>query len=242
MEGAERSPEEAVCAGARRDPRPHAGLAAAERRPTKGSSLRPPAMTVPALVVRRAPRLQTRSVPAALLLALFACASEGFPPGGPEDLAAPVLVETDPAHRAVNATPEQAVTLTFDEVIDDRQLGELARIVRMNPDEPEFDIELDENVITLAPDEPLHEDLTYSVTVLPGIRDREGNASTAPQSILFSVSGRVPITLSVVRATILDEAGAPAVGALYRIENTDTEFGYTMTADSQVEVEAEGVA
>ena len=137
MEGAERSPEEAVCAGARRDPRPHAGLAAAERRPTKGSSLRPPAMTVPALVVRRAPRLQTRSVPAALLLALFACASEGFPPGGPEDLAAPVLVETDPAHRAVNATPEQAVTLTFDEVIDDRQLGELARIVRMNPDEPE---------------------------------------------------------------------------------------------------------
>ena len=108
MEGAERSPEEAVCAGARRDPRPHAGLAAAERRPTKGSSLRPPAMTVPALVVRRAPRLQTRSVPAALLLALFACASEGFPPGGPEDLAAPVLVETDPAHRAVNATPEQA--------------------------------------------------------------------------------------------------------------------------------------
>jgi methionine-rich copper-binding protein CopC len=184
----------------------------------------------------------TRGVPAALLVALVACASEGFPPGGPEDLAAPVLVETDPAHRAVNATPDQAITLTFDEVIDDRQLGELARIVRVNPDDPEFDLELNENVITLAPDEPLHEDLTYSVTVLPGIRDREGNASTLPQSILFSVGGEVPITLSVVRATILDEAGAPAVGALYRIENTAEEFAYTMTADSQGEIEAEGVA
>ncbi|HET9581811.1 MAG TPA: Ig-like domain-containing protein [Gemmatimonadota bacterium] len=177
-----------------------------------------------------------------LVVLLAACASEGFPPGGPEDLAAPVLIETDPAHRAVNATPGQAITLTFDEVIDDRQLGELRGIVRMNPDDPEYDLELDENVITLVPDAPLHEDLTYSVTVLPGIRDREGNASVRPQSILFSVGGRVPITLSVVRATILDEAGAPAIGALYRIENTATEFGYTMTADSQGEIEAEAVA
>jgi hypothetical protein len=178
-----------------------------------------------------------------VLVALLAgCASEGFPPGGPEDLAAPVLVETDPAHRAVNATPDQAITLTFDEVIDDRQLGELARIIRVNPDDPEFDIELDENVITLAPEEPLHEDLTYSVTVLPGIRDREGNASVRPQSILFSVGGEVPITLSVVRARVLDESGGPAVGALYRLDNTAAEFGYTMTADSQGEIEAEAVA
>ncbi|HKY60220.1 MAG TPA: Ig-like domain-containing protein [Gemmatimonadota bacterium] len=175
-------------------------------------------------------------------MVFVACASEGFPPGGPEDLAAPVLLETDPAHRAVNATPDQAIRLTFDEVIDDRQLGELARIIRVNPDDPEFHIELDENVITLAPDEPLHEDLTYSVTVLPGIRDREGNASVQPQSILFSVGGEVPITLSVVRARILDESGAPAVGALYRLENTATEFGYTMTADSQGGIEAEAVA
>ncbi|MGH7544405.1 MAG: Ig-like domain-containing protein, partial [Gemmatimonadota bacterium] len=183
-----------------------------------------------------------RAVPFVISLGFLACASEGFPPGGPEDLAAPVLVETAPAHRAVNATPDQAITLTFDEVIDDRQLGELARIVRVNPDDPEFDLELDENVITLAPNEPLHEDLTYSVTVLPGIRDREGNASTRAQSILFSVGGRVPITLSVVRVRILDEAGGPVIGALYRLENTATEFGYTMTADSQGEIEAEAVA
>ena len=212
-----------------------------ERRPTKGTSPRPPAMTAQTTLSRRAPRPLTRAVLAALL-AFAACASEGFPPGGPEDLAAPVLVETDPAHRAVNATSDQAITLTFDEVIDDRQLGELAGIIRVNPDDPEFDIELDENVITLAPDEPLHEDLTYSVTVLPGIRDREGNASVQPQSILFSVGGEVPITLSVVRARILDESGGPAVGALYRLENTATEFGYTMTADSQGEIEAEAVA
>ncbi|MGH7564809.1 MAG: Ig-like domain-containing protein [Gemmatimonadota bacterium] len=176
------------------------------------------------------------------ILALAACASEGFPPGGPEDRLPPVLVETDPAQRSVNAAADQAITLTFDEVIDDRQLGELRRLIRVNPDDPEFDLLLEENIVTLAPDEPMIEDLTYSVTVLPGVRDREGNATTEPQSILFSVGGEVPITLSILRVTILNEEGEPAVGALYRMENTETEFGYTMTADSQGQVEAEAVA
>lgn len=185
-------------------------------------------------------RAVSRAVPA--ILAFAACASEGFPPGGPEDLAAPVLVETDPAQRAVNAAPDQAITLTFDEVIDERQLGELQRLIRVNPDEPGFDLELDENVITLAPGQPMIDALTYSVTVLPGVRDREGNATTEPQSILFSVGGEVPITLSIVRATLLDEAGEPARGALYRMENTETGFAYSMTADSQGRIEAEAVA
>lgn len=176
------------------------------------------------------------------VLTLAACASEGFPPGGPEDRLPPVLVETDPAQRAVNAAPDQAITLTFDEVIDERQLGELQGLIRVNPDDPEFDLMLEENVVTLAPDEPMIEDLTYSVTVLPGIRDREGNATTEPQSILFSVGGEVPITLSLVRVTILNQDGEPAVGAFYRMENTETEFGYTMTADSQGRIEAEAVA
>ncbi|MGH7556558.1 MAG: Ig-like domain-containing protein [Gemmatimonadota bacterium] len=179
-------------------------------------------------------------MPAILLLA--ACASEGFPPGGPEDRLPPVLVETEPAQRSVNAAADQAITLTFDEVIDERQLGELQQLIRVNPDDPEFDLILEENIVTLAPDEPMIDDLTYTVTVLPGVLDRAGNPTTEPQSILFSVGGEVPITLSIVRATILNEEGEPAVGALYRMENTETEFAYTMTADSQGQIEAEAVA
>ena len=178
----------------------------------------------------------------ALLLLAAACASEGFPPGGPEDRLPPVLVESEPALRAVNASPDQAITLTFDEVIDDRQLGELRQLIRVNPDVPEFDLELEENIVTLIPLEPMMDDMSYTVTVLPGVRDREGNATTEPQSILFSVGGEVPITLSIVRATIVDEKGEPAAGALYRLDNTETEFGYTMTADSQGKIEAEAVA
>ena len=179
-------------------------------------------------------------VPAVASL-LSACASEGFPPGGPEDLAPPVVVESSPADRAVNAMPDQAVRLRFDEVIDDRQLGQLPRLIRVNPDVPDFDMQLEEDTIILAPQSPMATGITYMVTVLPGLQDRAGNATVQPRTILFSVGGEEPITLSIVRATILRDS-LPAIGAFYRLENTAAEFGYTMVADSQGQVELEAVA
>ncbi|HUP00261.1 MAG TPA: Ig-like domain-containing protein [Gemmatimonadota bacterium] len=178
--------------------------------------------------------------PAALLGFAAACASEGFPPGGPEDLTPPVLVESSPADRAVNATPDQAIRLTFDEVIDDQQLGQLPRLILVNPDVPDFDIELDEDTVTLAPQAPMAPGVTYSVTILPGLRDRAGNATVEPRTIFFSVGGEEPITLSIVRGTILRDS-VPAIGALYRLENTDAGYGYTAVADSEGQVELEAV-
>lgn len=178
---------------------------------------------------------------AGVLCLLTACASEGFPPGGPEDLTPPVLVETDPADRAVNAAPDQAITLIFDEVIDDRQLGELPRLIRVNPDVPDFDFILDENVVTLAPQEPMAIGVTYTVTVLAGLGDRGGNATVQPRTIYFSTGGEQPITLSVVRATIVRDT-VPAAGAFYRLEDAGTGLGYSAVADSQGRLELQAVA
>jgi hypothetical protein len=169
------------------------------------------------------------------------CASEGYPPGGPEDKAPPAVIESDPADRAVNAAPDQAITLRFDEVIDDRQLRELPGLIRVNPDEPEFDLILDEEVVTLRPKGPLLNGVTYAVTVLPGVRDREGNATREQRTILFSVGGETPITLSLVRVRIVRDT-IPVPGAFYNLANQETDFGYTMMADSQGRVEMEGVA
>lgn len=152
-----------------------------------------------------------------------------------------MLVETDPGDRAVNAAPEQAITLRFDEVIDDRQLRDLPQLIRVNPDEPEFDLILDEDVVRLDPRAPMLEGVTYIVTILPGIRDREGNAATRAQSLLFAVGGETPITLSLVRATIVRDT-VPVPAAMVRLDNQETDFGYTMVADSQGRVEIEGVA
>lgn len=170
-----------------------------------------------------------------------ACASEGFPPGGPEDRTPPVLVESSPADRAVNATADQAIRLVFDEEIDDRLLDRLPQLVRVNPRPPEFDVVLDGNTIVLTPGEPMADATTYMVTILPGLADRDGNRTTTARSILFSVGGETPITLSLVRARVVRDT-LPVVGAQYMLEGRDDGFVYQVPADSSGEVQIEGVA
>lgn len=173
--------------------------------------------------------------------AATACASPGFPPGGPQDLDPPVLAQSEPADRAVNATTDQEITLVFDDILDYRMERELSRLIVTNPSVPEFEIELDDEIVVLKPQGSLIEGITYSVTLLPGLEDRDGNASIEPRTLLFGVGGVEPITLSLVRATIMEDT-LPADGAWYRLENTDRDFRYDMVADSLGRVSLEAVA
>ncbi|HYO46725.1 MAG TPA: Ig-like domain-containing protein [Gemmatimonadota bacterium] len=176
-----------------------------------------------------------------MTIAAAACASEGFPPGGPVDEVSPVLVESEPADRAVNAASNQAIRLRFDEPIGERTAGDLSSLILVNPDTPEFDIRLEDETITLSPMEPMVDGATYMVTVLPGLEDREGNRTTGARTILFSTGGERPITLSIVRATIVGDS-LPAALAFYHLEALGHELDYTMVADSQGNIEMEGVA
>lgn len=170
-----------------------------------------------------------------------ACASEGFPPGGPVDEAPPALVETDPADRAVNAAPDQAIRLRFDEPIGPRVAGDLNRLILVNPVISELEIRLQDETITLSPGAPMAVGVTYMVTILPGLEDREGNRTTRARTILFSTGGERPITLSIVRAAIVEDS-LPAIEARYRLEGLGHELDYTMVADSQGMIEMEGIA
>lgn len=150
-------------------------------------------------------------------------------------------METEPADRAVNAAPDQAIRLRFDEPLGPRVQQELPQLILVNPETPEFDIRLDGETITLSPQSPMVDGVTYMVTVLPGLADRGGNRTTRPRTILFSTGGETPITLSIVRASILQDS-VPGALARYRLEALDHDLDYTTVADSQGRVEMEGVA
>lgn len=169
-----------------------------------------------------------------------ACASEGFPPGGPQDNVPPVVIASDPADRAVNAEPDQSIVLEFDEIIAEKLEDRIGDFILVNPDVPEFEVALDDETVTLTSEQPLLMGVTYSVTVLPGVEDRDGNATVTPKTILFSVGGEEPITLSLVRVTIVKDT-LPAIDALYRLENEELGFGYTWEPDSQGRIEIEAV-
>ena len=150
-------------------------------------------------------------------------------------------METEPADRAVNAAPDQAIRLRFDEPLGPRVQQELPQLILVNPETPEFDIRLDGETITLSPQSPMVEGVTYMVIVLPGLADRGGNRTTRPRTILFATGGETPITLSIVRATIVQDT-LPAALARYHLEALDHDLDYTTVADSQGRVEMEGVA
>jgi Bacterial Ig-like domain len=157
------------------------------------------------------------------------------------DEAPPALVETEPADRAVNAASDQAIRLRFDEPIGERSGREIGTLILVNPETPAFDIRLEDETVTLSPDAPMADGVTYMVTILPGLEDRDGNRTTRPRTILFSVGGERPITLSIVRVTIVQDS-LPVPLASYHLEGVGHDLDYTMTADSQGRIEMEGVA
>ncbi len=71
---------------------------------------------------------------AAALLLLSGCASQAAPPGGPPDLAPPLVLKVSPQNNAVGATPK-AVVLQFDEVISESPKGakDIAELVFISP-------------------------------------------------------------------------------------------------------------
>ena len=57
-----------------------------------------------------------------LLIALVACAQQGFPPGGPPDKVPPKLLKTTPDSNARNVTSNE-VNFQYDEVLSERPGG-----------------------------------------------------------------------------------------------------------------------
>jgi len=57
-----------------------------------------------------------------LLVALVACAQQGFPPGGPPDKIPPKLLKTAPDSNARNVS-EKEVNFQYDEVLTERPSG-----------------------------------------------------------------------------------------------------------------------
>ena len=57
-----------------------------------------------------------------LLVALVACAQQGFPPGGPPDKVPPKLLKTSPDSNGRNVS-EKEVNLQYDEVLSERPGG-----------------------------------------------------------------------------------------------------------------------
>ena len=108
---------------------------------------------------------------AAILLGLTACANPEMPPGGPRDLAAPQIVEVQPASGSTfyDGGP---ITINFDEWV--RSDGLKENIFVSPP--AEFELDWSGPEVEIRFTEELAANTTYAITIGAEVRDYRGNS------------------------------------------------------------------
>jgi hypothetical protein len=170
---------------------------------------------------------------AALAAITAGCASVASPPGGPDDEVAPSVVRVTPDSGATSFTAGR-VLFHFDEVVSDRGTGTAAleRLVVISPSVGPPRISWHRDAIGARPREGWRPNTTYSVTLLPGIRDLRGNVTTEPRTIVFSTGPA--LASSFIEGQIFDWlAERPAArGWVVAFPSTDSTMLYAGPADS----------
>ena len=151
-------------------------------------------MTAPAMSARRRRLLL---VGAAVLTGVIAeaCANAGVPPGGPPDIAPPVIVAMTPKTMTTGAKIND-VEIKFDEVISEtpKGLADLRQLVFISPRGRDEVVDWHRDRITIHPKGGWRPNTVYSVQIAPGIQDLRNNALDSAINIVFSTGGIIPAT------------------------------------------------
>ncbi|MBI5601330.1 MAG: Ig-like domain-containing protein [Gemmatimonadetes bacterium] len=182
------------------------------------------------MTTRRVARLVVTATAAAAAAA--ACASPGAPPGGPLDRVAPVIVKVTPDSGALNVK-DRSVTVAFNEVISERpRAGDLSAVVVLSPSDGPARVQWRRDAITVRPRKGFRANTAYSLTIMPGLGDLSGNATTRARTYVFSTGATLPG--GIVRGAVFDWSTLkPASGALIDARiGSDTTFRWIARTDS----------
>ena len=136
-------------------------------------------------------------------VAAWSCASPGTPPGGPEDFDGPNILRVRPDTNAVNVRAG-GVTFQFDEVVGERPQGaaDLASLFLISPSQGRPGVSWRRTQISVSPPGGFRPNTTYSVTMLPGLSDLEGNVDSLGRTLVFSTGPT--IARGHVRGVVFD--------------------------------------
>ncbi len=168
---------------------------------------------------------------AATLLLQTACANQSAPPGGPPDLAPPLILKVSPENNAVGATPK-AVVLRFDEVISETPKGakDIADLVFISPKSGVPKVDWGRTKIEIRPSKGWKPNTVYSVVIKRGLQDLRNNGIDSTIQLVFSTGGPIPTTR--IAGVAFDwAAGNGLAGALVEAIAPDSTT-YQVVADS----------
>jgi len=170
---------------------------------------------------------------ATVLFAVGACANPSAPPGGPPDIASPMLLRVTPGIGDTSVRPK-VVALQFDEVISETPVGasDLADLVFISPRSGDVNVDWKRTRLEIRPRDGFRDSTVYTITVRPGIQDLRNNKIDSITTVVFSTRGPIPET--AIKGVLFDwPAGRGARGALVEALSTvDTTVAYLGVTDS----------
>ncbi len=172
---------------------------------------------------------------------IAACASPGFPAGGPPRAIPPRLVAIAPDTLAVGARPK-SVEFTFDEVINEASRGTgaaagtgggatgLESVVLVSPRSGSVSVDWGRERIYVRPRRGFRPNVTYTITILAGLSDLRNHARDSATIAVFSTGGA--IAGSEIRGVVFDWVnGRTAPGAVVEAVAADS-VPYVALADT----------
>jgi hypothetical protein len=126
-----------------------------------------------------------------------------MPPGGPEDFESPAILRLRPDTNAVNVRAN-AITYNFDKVVSERPQGatDLASLFLISPSHGMPRVSWRRNMIAVSPRGGFDPATTYSVRMLPGLTDLQGNIDTVGRALVFSTGPA--IATGTLRGIVFD--------------------------------------
>jgi hypothetical protein len=136
-----------------------------------------------------------RALCATSALLLQACANQSEPPGGPPDIASPVLLKVSPEDRAVGKVPK-ALVLQFNEVISESPKGakDIAELIFISPKSGVPRVNWNRTRLDIKPSKGWKPNTVYSVVIGRGLQDLRNNGIDSTMQFVFSTGGAIPTT------------------------------------------------
>ena len=166
------------------------------------------------------------------LLAVAGCAQAGIPPGGPTDRKPPQLVRVTPDSNATNVRGG-GVAFEFDEVVSERPRGapSLAELFLVSPSRGPSGVSWRRTRVEIRPRGGLRPNTTYTVRMLPGMVDLDGNQDSTGRTVVFSTGPT--LATGQISGRVFDWVGArPAARAVVHAILLPDSLRYSAEADS----------
>lgn len=156
-----------------------------------------------------------------ITICFWMCASQGYPPGGPEDRTPPFILLTYPVKDTTHVPLDVKVKILFSEAVNPISCQEALFITPFPGENIRYKWKSDKQLTILFGD-PLLEDRTYVFTIGAGTKDRRNNAMQNSFTLAFSTGD------------VLDRASVRGLVYGDRVEGTQIwayDLADTTTAD-----------